>query len=145
VDAGEQIGDVTGPKLLFRYNDARTPGVYEFLLNRKDVDPSKPDAPKGTEPEKARQETLAYAFNIDALAESDLRRASKDDLDSVAPNVPLHTPEDPTYAAALTDKKSDLSESVWLFLVFLLVLLVEQAMAVRLSYHTRGESKPLPA
>ena len=57
----------------------------------------------------------------------------------VAPNVALHTPEDQTYAAALSDKKSDLSESIWLFVVFAVVLLIEQAMAVRLSYHTRGE------
>ena len=35
----------------------------------------------------------------------------------------------------LFEKKSDLSESPWLFLFILLVLVAEQAMAVRLSYH----------
>ena len=138
-DKGDQVGEVSGNKLTFSFTEARNPGVYEFVMTRKDVDPNKPDVPKGADPVKARQETLAFAFNVDALAESDLRRASKEDLDSVAPNVPLHIPDDQTYASVLTEKKSDLSESIWLFLVFVIVLLVEQAMAVRLSYHTRGE------
>jgi hypothetical protein len=142
VDAGEQTGEVNDKRLLFRFNEARIPGVYEFVLNRKDSPseagkPEKPDAPK-VDPETARQETLSFAFNVDALAESDLRRASTDDLAAVAPNVPLHLPDGESLTALLKQKKSDVSESIWLYLVFLLVLIAEQAMAVRLSYHTRG-------
>src|SRR5258708_24578228 len=100
-EKGDTVGAGAGPRLIFKFDEARQPGVYEFVLNRKDIDPTKPDAPKGAEPEKAKQETVAYAFNIDALSESDLRRASQDGLDSVTPNVPLHTPDDQTYHANL--------------------------------------------
>src|SRR5262249_45577075 len=140
VDAGEQVGDVevNGNKLSFSFAEARHPGVYEFVLTRKEGEPDKAP-PGGAAAEKARQETLSYAYNGDALSEGGLRRATRDDLESVAPNVPLHTPESQTYAAVLKEKKSDLSESFWLFVLFLAVLAAEQAMAVRLSYHTRGE------
>ncbi|MFL5342230.1 MAG: BatA domain-containing protein [Gemmataceae bacterium] len=143
-DAGALNGEIGKEKVVFSYGSAREPGVYEVVLNRKDAPPEEPKSPKAekADPEKARQETLAYAFNIDALAESDLKRASRDDLDSVAPGASLHKPGDDSLAAALKQKKTDLSESVWLFLLFMLVLAVEQAMAVRLSFHTRD---PAPA
>lgn len=146
VDSGEQTGEVNESKLLFRFDEARMPGVYRFVLTRKDIDPN--DASKSGKEEKTGtspgQETVAFAFNIDALAESDLKRASDDDLSVTAPNIRLHRPADGTYEAVLKDKKSDLSESTWLYLVILLVLVVEQAMAVRLSHHVHGGSEPAP-
>ena len=38
---------------------------------------------------------------------------------------------------ALQARKRDLSENPWIYFVMLLVLVFEQAMAVRLSFHTR--------
>ena len=38
----------------------------------------------------------------------------------------------------LRERKSDLSESPWLYLLFLIVLVIEQALAVHLSFHVKG-------
>ena len=128
IDAGEQTGDVNGNKLTFRFGDARIPGVYEFVLTHK-------DAPMGGGAKP--QETIAYAYNLDAMAESNLKRADRDDLTAVAGNnLNLHKPGDGNYENLLKLKKSDFSESPWMYLIFLLVLIAEQAMAVRLSFHT---------
>jgi Aerotolerance regulator N-terminal len=141
IDAGEQTGDVKDNKLTFRFNEARNPGVFEFVLTRKDAgDADKPMGgaapPKAADPDKGRQETIAYAFNLDGLAESNLKRADRDDLSAVAgANVQLHKPGDGAYENLLKLKKSDFSESPWLYLIFLIVLIAEQAMAVRLSFH----------
>ena len=147
VDSGDLMGEPSKERLSFGLNGAKIPGVYEIVLTRKDIAADAADAPKGAKTDKvdldkARQETAAFAFNVDALAESDLRRASRDDLESVAPGAGIHKPGDDSLAATLKQKKTDLSESVWLFLLFVLVLVVEQAMAVRLSFHTRD---PAPA
>ena len=50
--------------------------------------------------------------------------------------APLHTATDGTYDDTLRAKK-DLSESPWLYFIILCVLIFEQAMAVRLSFHQR--------
>ena len=84
-----------------------------------------------------RVESQAVAFNVDTAAEGDLRRASRDDIESAAPGALLHSPGS-GLADLLKEKKSDLSESPWFYLLILLVLIAEQAMAVRLSYHLSG-------
>ena len=40
---------------------------------------------------------------------------------------------------ALKQKPTDMSSGRWLYLVILLVLIAEQAWAVRISYHTKPE------
>jgi hypothetical protein len=143
IDAGKQQATPRGDRLALVFDEARTPGVYELVFSRKDapgesVVPRNPAAPAVT-----ATETRAIAFNVDALAESDLRRASLDELAAVVgESLRLHTPGDAALEKTLKDKKSDLSESPWFYLVFLLVLLVEQAMAVRLSYHTVSRDSP---
>src|SRR5262249_27806802 len=148
VDAGRQSGVASANKLTFSFAEARQPGVYEFVLARKDAEPeAKPAGGGGTPPKptpggetKGGTETLAYAFNVDAAAESDLKRATADDLSVVAGDkTPLHRPGDGSFEKLLKDKKSDFSESPWLYLLFLLVLLAEQAMAVPLSFPARGQ------
>jgi hypothetical protein len=145
IDAGEQTGRVEGNRVIFQFAEAKTPGVYQFILNRKDAPADdgekKPEPPKAADKgdgEKLRQDTLAFAYNVDALAESDLRRASQDDILSVAPQAHFHKPGDGSYEGLLKQKKSDLSELSWLFLLFLIVLLIEQALAVRLSFHAHA-------
>jgi hypothetical protein len=126
-DLREQVGSVQGQKLTFTFTEARKPGVYRFEF-----------APQPTGDKAAgRSETLAAAFNVDTAGEGDLRRASRDDIESAAPGAQLHSPGS-GLADLLKEKKSDLSEWPWLFLIILLVLIAEQAMAVRLSYHLSG-------
>jgi hypothetical protein len=87
--------------------------------------------------EGGRVEQQAVAFNVDTLTEGDLRRASRADIETAAPGAKLHSPGS-GLAELLRERRSDLSESPWLFLLLLLVLVAEQAMAVRLSYHIDG-------
>jgi hypothetical protein len=66
-------------------------------------------------------------------------------LERAASGVILHRPESPTLREQLNDRQTDLSESAWFFLVFLIVLVVEQALAVHLSFHLKGnEALPPP-
>jgi hypothetical protein len=58
---------------------------------------------------------------------------------AVSGNVALHSPDDPAFESLLKNKKSDFSEAPWLYLIILIVLIAEQAMAVRLSFHTRSQ------
>jgi hypothetical protein len=124
--------------LTLDFRDTREPGVYtfEFYPNSKDA--------------AGQAEVLSYAFNLDTTKESDLRRASRDKLerprarDNRAGTILLRSPGD-TYEA-YKNKMPDASESPWLYLFFLVVLVVEQALAVHLSFHVKGnEAKPATA
>jgi len=128
IDKGELAGQPRGTKIAFNVPDAREPGVYRFDLVPK------PDGPNAT----PKAEPIAYAFNVDTAAEGDLRRASRDDLASAAPGMQLHAPGS-GLANILKDRKSDLSESPWFYLLILGVLVAEQALAVHLSYHPDGD------
>jgi hypothetical protein len=95
-------------------------------------------------------ETRSYAFNLDAQAESNLKRVVKEKLErpwttssSRAGGVRLQVPEDGF--EDLKEKQPDASESPWLYLFFLVVLVVEQALAVHLSFHLRGNEAAPPA
>jgi hypothetical protein len=127
---GEQVGSVQGQRLTFMFSEARKPGVYRFEFTPQSA---------GSDAKAAggRMESQAIAFNVDTAAEGDLRRASRDDIESAAPGALLHAPGS-GLADLLKEKKSDLSESPWLFLLILIVLVAEQAMAVRLSNHLGG-------
>jgi hypothetical protein len=128
-DLGEVPGVVSGEHVAFAFDRAKTarPGVYEFtLLPRTDG---------GGEP---RPEAVAFAFNVDTDRESDLRRAALDDLERLGT---VHAPEAGTLAG-LVDPHRDLSESAWFYLLFLAVLVAEQALAVHLSFHLKGSEAP---
>ena len=56
--------------------------------------------------------------------------------DSKAGTILLRAPGD-TYEA-YKNKMPDASESPWLYLFFLVILIVEQALAVHLSFHLKG-------
>ncbi|HEY7157025.1 MAG TPA: BatA domain-containing protein [Gemmataceae bacterium] len=125
--------------LTFDFTDSKEPGVYtfEFYPNGKDVAAD-------------QTETRAFAFNLDAEKESDLRRAARDKLerpharDSRAGTILVRSPGD-TFEA-YKNKMPDASESPWLYLFFLVILIVEQALAVHLSFHLRGnEAAPATA
>jgi hypothetical protein len=135
VDLKEQTGTTSGGRLTFLFEEARRPGMYRFELARR--------VEEGNAASPTKPETRAFAFNVDPR-EGDLRRAARDDLERTAPGAKLRTPGS-GWAAELADRRSDLSESGWLFLLFLLVLLAEQALAVYLSFHLRGDvATPTP-
>ena len=51
----------------------------------------------------------------------------------------MHSIDDTGWLDTLKQKQTDLSSGRWIYLVILLVLICEQAMAVRLSHHQRPE------
>jgi hypothetical protein len=126
VDLKDQQMVADGDGLVLKFDDAVHPGAYLFTFTHL-----KPQAggAAGEVPEYR-----ATAANLDTPREGDLRRAGRDDVARVAPAAGVHSPDDDGWIDELKDKRTDLSEAGWLFLVFLLVLITEQAMAVRLSY-----------
>jgi len=111
--------------------DTDKPGVYYFGLVQ-----SRPTADGQAD---LTPELRAVAVNVDTR-EGDLRRVTTDDLDQHTGRLPIHSPEDAGWTDALQNKKSDLSEAGWVFLALLLVLVCEQALAVRLSRQGTDES-----
>ncbi|HEV3443170.1 MAG TPA: hypothetical protein VG099_00940, partial [Gemmataceae bacterium] len=119
-------------RLQFDFDGAKKPGLYRFELTLRDD--------KGAVGAQPKTEQRAYVFNVDAV-ESDLRRAAKEDLEKNG--AKLRNPGT-GWGSTLADRQSDLSESPWFYLVFLVILVIEQALAVHLSFHLKG-SEVLPA
>lgn len=112
--------------------DGKTePGVYVYRFGEK--------RGEGKDAGATRPDFRVLPVNVDALAEGNLARANSDDVTQIS-KAPLHTPTDPNdeYKTSLLKKKKDLSENPWLYFIILCVLIFEQAMAVRLSFHTRA-------
>ncbi|MDY3558353.1 BatA domain-containing protein [Gemmata sp. JC673] len=119
--------------LQLAYTDARVPGAYLFSLTRLKGDKDPPGTP-AEQPDYA-----AVAFNVDAMREGDLRRANTDDLAQWTNKAPIHNTEDLSWLDDFKQKPSDMSSRRWLYFLLLLVLIAEQAWAVRMSYHTKPE------
>jgi hypothetical protein len=128
IDLKEQLGALAAGRVTFLFDEARKPGLYLFELTRL------PEEGNASAPPKTEQR--AFAFNVDPV-ESDLRRAAKDDLERAAAGVRLRNPGS-GWAGELANRQSDLSEWPWFYLLFLVVLVVEQALAVHLSFHLKG-------
>lgn len=110
------------------------PGVYLFGLEQKRPKP-------GAAAELVTAPEYRFApVNVDVATEGDLRRANSDDVLSLAPGAELHGPDETAWLEKLQNKKTDLSSMGWLFLFVLLVLVAEQALAVKLSYHSGQET-----
>jgi hypothetical protein len=146
-EAGRSVSVKSGKKdlptennlLKLAYSDTRRPGVYtiNFFPNVEGVEEPAP-------------ESLAYAFNVDASGESDLKRAARDKLERNKTAGDARTGKIALMALGdsfdrFKDKQPDASESPWLYLLFLVVLIVEQAMAVHLSFHLKGTEAAPPA
>jgi hypothetical protein len=146
LEAGETdfpLPEVTGPKgnqLEFKFDSTKQAGWYEFTF---------------TQLPSEDKELRAYAFNVMADPESDLRRAPTDKLvrtqanagnDLLAGNKPKVTLRqmDDNFEE-FQAKAPDASESPWLYLLILVILVVEQALAVHLSFHLRGDTTAAPA
>jgi hypothetical protein len=76
---------------------------------------------------------------VDAANEGDLRRENTDELAKHTNKAPLHNTVDLAWIDDLKQKPTDMSSGRWIYLLLLLVLIVEQAWAVRISYHTKPE------
>ena len=129
VDLNAQTMTAEGGRLRLDYTEADRPGAYLFGLTGL-----RPTSVAGGQPVET-PDFRAVAVNVDADREGNLRRAGRDDVLAAAPGASLHSPEDPDWLEGLKNKKTDWSEAGWLFLAILLFLMIEQAMAVRLSYH----------
>jgi hypothetical protein len=110
------------------YNDFKKPGVYHFDFT-----------PKG---ENTKIETRSFAVNVDAATESDLKRATQERLlrkkgeGERGATVTLRLPGDKY--EEFKHKEPDTSELPWLYLLFLVLLIAEQALAVHLSFHLKS-------
>jgi hypothetical protein len=137
-DGSETLQSLDG-KYVFEYRHGGSqPRVhyFEFFPRASEADP------------RPQPEERWFAFNVDTDAESNLRRADAKQLRRSSPvtaagredaEVQLFSPGDTEELARIfREKRPDLSESPWLFLIFLLVLAVEQALAVHLSFHLKG-------
>jgi len=116
------------------FKDTTRAGLYTFALTwqKRASDPENAPATK--------IEYLAAVFNFDTDREGDLRRAGTADFKTVAKGAEdVHSPEDNSWLEKLEQKPTDLSSGRWIFLLLLLILIFEQAMAVRLSYHRRAD------
>jgi hypothetical protein len=127
---GELQGAAAGDGLTFAFEQTARPGIYLVELMQRAGD-------MGGE---ARPEPVAFAYNVDTAKESDLRRAPTDELEKYGK---YHAPEVGSLAG-LVDPHRDLSESPWIYLLFLVVLVAEQALAVHLSFHLKANEGPLP-
>lgn len=125
------------------FNDTKQPGIYMFtLIRKKDGGPAPapgPGAPVVTPDPLGGYDFVAAAFNVDAAAEGDLRRENTDELSKHTNKAPLHNTEELQWIDELKQKPSDLSSGKWIYLLILIVLIFEQAWAVRISYHAKPE------
>ena len=108
------------------------PGIYVYRFLEKRTDPGKVADVGATKPDYR-----ALPYNVDASAESNLARANSDDIVQIARGAFLHTATDDSLKDKLIARQRDLSENPWFYFIILMVLIFEQAMAVRLSFHTR--------
>jgi hypothetical protein len=127
------------------FTQTRTPGVYLFSFPT--VVGKAGEAP-GAQP--GQYDCAAFAVNVDADHEGQLQRASYDDVVQQAPGVGdederIHSPDNAGWVDSLKQQRDDLSTRRWLYLLILLVLIAEQAMAVRLSHHARADDLELHA
>ncbi|QEL14023.1 BatA domain-containing protein [Limnoglobus roseus] len=132
-DLKEQTMSATGGQLDFQFADATKPGGYLFTFTQLKSQSAGSDAAEVPE-------YVGAAFNVDAATEGDLRRSKRDEILKSAPGAELHSVGDADWTDVLKNKKSDWSEGGWLFLVLLLVLIVEHALAVKLSYNSSSHA-----
>ena len=141
VDLKDQAMTAEGDRLVLNFTDAKNPGAYLFTLTG--LKPQSANTPEGGEAPEYR----AFAVNLDASREGDLRRAARDDVLLTARGAELHAADDGDWAKALRNKKSDLSESLWLVLALGGLLLAEQYLAMKLSFNSAADAAmpPTPA
>jgi hypothetical protein len=136
---GDQVGEIIRDgKIPFNLTKHLEPGLYvSELFDENAANKDKPIA------------VYAHTFNVDTKHEGRLQRVGSEELDreliSKAKDV-IRMVGPGMSDEMLIAKTDDLSESPWLFLILLLVLVAEQALAVHLSFHLKNtETDMAPA
>jgi hypothetical protein len=132
-DLREQSLTAQGDKLVFNFNETANPGAYLFTFQTLKT------LGDGTSTEIP--DYKAYSCNINSIREGDLRRAAKDDISLNAPGAMFQSAGDSDWVKDLQNKKSDLSEWIWLFILLFLLLLSELMLSVWMSYQSAPESE----
>jgi hypothetical protein len=140
-DLNEQLGASGTKDVVLTFTEAKKPGVYFFDLY--------PRAEAGADPKPERR---AFAFNVDAESEGDLKRAGRESLEWAPSGSDTAQNRGKVSIQGIEDiegqklaQRDDLSGSGWFYLVILIVLVLEQAMAVHLSFHLKGNEAAAPA
>ena len=114
---------------MFNFAKNFEPGLYVSELQYADGDG------------KAPLMSFGHVFNVDTAREGPLQRISLDDMKK---NL-LEKREDRVFflsggtpTDSLVARHSDFSENPLLYLIFLAILVTEQALAVHLSFHLKG-------
>jgi aerotolerance regulator-like protein len=98
-------------------------------------------------PAKGPIASWGHVFNVDTMAEGNLSRvgsARLEDPFDKSENPPVLSGPD-SRETNLVSKLNDFSASPWLFLIMLLVLVAEQALAVHLSFHMKNAENEFTA
>ena len=132
-------------ELTYKFTDGKDPGMYLFDFSLR---PSDNISGKGAAPSDLR----ALAYNFDTTVESRLLRARSDELKAIGrvekietldvKNKPVPISREKTIDLGTEKAELGLSKSPWMFLGMLLALILEQAWAVRLSFHVRNAAGP---
>jgi len=134
--ATERQGEKEINRWTFKFDNSLEPGFYEARLLYGDASEAAPALA-----------SWGQVFNVDTRGEGNLQRVSQEDLDSgfmrqVADKVEWRRPGDVSVLAI--NRAWDLSEWPYFFLIFIGVLVAEQALAVHLSFHLRTSEAELP-
>ena len=135
--AGEREGKEEKKGLLsFHFDKTLEPGLYVSELRFAN------DAPT-----KAPLAVYNHVFNVDTPTEGPLQRVSSDDLErdliSKLPKDMVTLVTGGSGSGDLASRRTDLSEAPWFFLLLLCILVAEQALAVHLSFHLRGNQNEI--
>jgi hypothetical protein len=134
----EEVLKADGKSHLLKFELGATliPGFYRLDLTRK-KDEKNPE----------QIEERGFVFNLDTVNESDLQRMSREvllDGFQGAPENKIELFGPFGWGIQLANRQTDFSQSPWFYLLFLLILVAEQAMAVHLSFHLRDNAAVLP-
>lgn len=129
VKQGDTFPQESKGQLIFEFPKNDQPGLYIATV--------RPDGGEARPPVAAQGRT----FNVDTAKEGSLERVNRDEIDKQVigdfkEQIQFQGPD--INDDSLVTRQSDSSESPWLFLLFLFVLVVEQALAVHLSFHLKG-------
>jgi hypothetical protein len=126
--------ELKNDRLWLTFAEAREPGIYTFEM---------------TPLKGAESDFLSLSYNVDANAEGNLARTATENLkrddakDSKKGKLLLIRPGDGF--DSFKAREPDVSERPWIYLLALLILIAEQAMAVHLSFHLKGSDAHAPA
>jgi len=143
-DLGSTTIDTPDKSLTWKFDNGDKPGVYLFDFALQ--------APMGTKKD-SRLDLRAVTYNFDTQIESNLERARTEELTKIARVEKIESIDDiaqtkkvakQTKVELPTDEKDlGFSKSPWLYLGLLIILILEQMWAVRLSHHARAGSSNL--